>query len=76
MNRLRLWLGLTALAAVLLGAGAGCVRVKPWQRENLARRSMIHEQSPGEARFEGHVREAREGAAGGTGEAGAGCGCN
>jgi len=72
MNRLRLWLGLVALATAL----GGCVMVKPWQRENLARQSMAREQSRGETRFEGHVREAREGAAGGTGEAGAGCGCN
>jgi hypothetical protein len=74
MTRFKLWMGLLALAMAL--AAGGCVRVKPWQRENLARKSMAREQSRGETRFEGHVREAREGASGGTGEAGAGCGCN
>ena len=51
-------------------------RCKPWQREDLARRAMIEDREPGEARFEQHARGSREGADGGTGEAGGGCGCN
>ncbi|RMH42739.1 MAG: DUF4266 domain-containing protein [Deltaproteobacteria bacterium] len=63
--------------AVALGAAAGgCARVKPYQREYLARRSMVADRDPGEVRFEQHARGAREGADGGTGEAGGGCGCN
>ncbi|HTE51834.1 MAG TPA: DUF4266 domain-containing protein [Kofleriaceae bacterium] len=64
-----------ALVAVLAGA-SGCARVKPYQRENLARRSMVGDREPGESRFEQHARGSREGADGGTGEAGGGCGCN
>jgi len=64
-----------ALAASLIGA-AGCARVKPYQREHLARPSMVADRQPGEIRFEQHARGAREGADGGTGEAGGGCGCN
>jgi hypothetical protein len=66
-------LGLGALLALL---GVGCVRVKPYQREDLARRAMIDDQAPGERRFEQHAQGSREGAEGGSGEAGGGCGCN
>jgi hypothetical protein len=62
--------------AVSLGAAGGCARVKPYERENLARRSMVGDRQPGETRFEQHARGSREGADGGTGEAGGGCGCN
>lgn len=63
--------------AIFLAAGAGaCVRVKPYQRENLARRSMVSDQQAGESRFAQHARGSREGADGGSGEAGGGCGCN
>jgi uncharacterized protein DUF4266 len=55
---------------------ASCVRVKPYQRENLSRRDMIEDRAPGEARFNAHAAGAREGAEGGTGQPGGGCGCN
>jgi hypothetical protein len=64
------------LAAILvLCAGCGAT-VRPWQREDLARPSMVADRAPGEERFEQHSRGAREGADGGTGQAGGGCGCN
>jgi len=68
----------TAIVAIILSicGAAGCMRVRPYQREQLARRSMTTAQSPGEARFEQHARGAREGAEGGGGEPGGGCGCN
>jgi hypothetical protein len=46
------------------------------QRENLAKRSMTSDQDNGETRFQAHARGAREGADGGTGQPGGGCGCN
>jgi hypothetical protein len=64
-----------ALAAASL-AVAGCSHVQPWQREDLARPTMVGDQEPGEARFDEHARTAREGGAGGSGQAGGGCGCN
>jgi len=54
----------------------GCATVKPWQREELARPAMTADQGAGEERFQQHSRGAREGAEGGTGQAGGGCGCN
>jgi len=65
-----------AAAAVAAALAGGCARVKPYEREHLARRSMTADRAPGEARFEQHARGSREGADGGTGEAGGGCGCN
>ena len=69
-------LSLLALVVAALALGGGCARVKPYQREHLARRSMVSDRDPGEARFAQHARGSREGADGGTGEPGGGCGCN
>jgi len=66
----------TFLIGVVLLLAGGCATVRPWQREDLARRPMISDQARGEARFEQHARGAREGADGGTGQPGGGCGCN
>ena len=65
-----------AVAASVLASFAACSHVKPWQREDLARRAMVADQEPGEARFDEHQRASREGAAGGSGQSGGGCGCN
>ena len=75
MTRVRR-LGLGSFLAAALGLAGGCARVRPWQREDLSRRAMAEDRGPGEKRFEGHARGAREGADGGAGEAGGGCGCN
>ena len=64
------------LAVLLATLGGGCARVRPWQREDLARRSMVEDRERGEQRFEQHQRGSREGADGGTGQPGGGCGCN
>ena len=64
----------------LLGSQAGgCARlpppVKPWQRGYLAKRAMQFNDGV-EARFRQHLFGAREGADGGYGHVGGGCGCN
>ena len=64
------------LALVAVGLGASCVQVKPWQREYLSRPGMQGKRPPGESRMEQHALGSREGADGGTGKAGGGCGCN
>lgn len=69
-NLVTSWVLLAALAL------PGCARVKPHQREYLARPGMTDDRDPGERRFEQHARGSREGADGGTGEPGGGCGCN
>ena len=65
------------LAVVLaLCAAAGCATVKPYEREYLSRPSMDLQREATEAKFYSHVLDAREGATGGVGTAGGGCGCN
>jgi len=66
----------TFLAVAAALSAPACARVKPYQREHLARRAMVSDEQPGEARFQQHARGSREGADGGSGEAGGGCGCN
>ena len=61
------------VAALLVN---GCVVVRAHQRGNLAKRSMTDDTDAGEMRFKQHERGSREGADGGTGHAGGGCGCN
>ena len=61
---------------ILLVLASGCVTVRAHQRENLARRAMVNDRDPGESRFNAHQTGAREGAEGGTGQPGGGCGCN
>jgi hypothetical protein len=55
---------------------AGCARVKPYERELLAKPTMTFQPDPHENVLDLHMLEAREGAAGGYGSAGGGCGCN
>jgi len=64
-----------ALFAIVLGV-PGCVVVRAHERGNLAKRAMTNDRDPGETRFEQHERGSREGADGGTGQPGGGCGCN
>jgi hypothetical protein len=68
-----------ALLALLAGA-AGCSGVEPWvkpyERENLADPIMAWDRDPVSSSYMRHVYEAREGARGGGGAAGGGCGCN
>lgn len=74
--RMRAVFRLRVVSVTLLMAAAGCAVVKPHERENLARRSMTQDRDPGERRFGQHQTGSREGADGGTGEPGGGCGCN
>jgi len=55
---------------------AGCATVRPWERERLAQPDMALASSPELLSAEGHATEVREGAMGGLGGAGGGCGCN
>ena len=65
---------LLALAALAAGCGHR-PPVRPWQRAHLARRAMQFDDGL-ESRFRQHLFGAREGAEGGYGYVGGGCGCN
>jgi hypothetical protein len=68
------------LVAVALAGASGCAAskwtVKPHQRELLADRIMQLDAEAQERAAEEHVLANREGAIGGTGTSGGGCGCN
>lgn len=63
------------VALVSLGL-SGCVTVAPYEREYLATPAMNAELEGGEGDFQAHVFDSREGATGGHGSTGGGCGCN
>jgi len=68
---------LKALAVVgMLTACAGCENVKPWQRGTLADVSMRADRDPIGTGMDEHIFFSREGASGGRGVGGGGCGCN
>jgi hypothetical protein len=69
--------GRVGLAVALLAAsGAGCATVAPYERETLSRADMELDRDEALGRAEGHATEVREGASGGLGAGGGGCGCN
>ena len=70
------YLTLAVVMISSLALGSGCVVVKAHQRGNLAKRSMTNDRDTGETRFGQHATGSREGADGGTGQPGGGCGCN
>jgi hypothetical protein len=63
------------LGFLLLALGA-CAHVAPQDREALTRPSMDPAQESGEAKFQAHLRESREGSTASAGASGGGCGCN
>jgi len=68
----RLVLGLVAAAA--LSASTGCTTVAPYERGKLAHPTMAAADMTGFG--EAHLRAIHEGATGGSGGTGSGCGCN
>jgi Domain of unknown function (DUF4266) len=65
-----------ALGAASVATGCGHLGVKAHQRELLADRIMRFDADPQERAADEHVLSNREGAIGGTGTSGGGCGCN
>jgi hypothetical protein len=63
-------------SALIVAALSGCVTVAPYQREHLSRASMDFAREDSETSFRAHVHDSREGATGGHGSTGGGCGCN
>ena len=69
---------LLALAFVAGMSACGSIEpwVKPYERDKLADPIMALDGDPVSTAYIQHVYEAREGAKGGEGAAGGGCGCN
>lgn len=66
-----LWL----LAPLLLSA-CSLPAVKPWQKGTLAKPEMTFEADRLDTHFTEHIYFSKEGASGGSGVGGGGCGCN
>jgi len=66
----------TLLVLAMAGVTAGCVRVRPQDRERLAHPAMRTSVWPAIDRGDQHVFSIREGTEGATVEGGGGCGCN
>ena len=77
--KIREFCRLLLVFAVFSGA-AGCSNFEPWvkpyERDRLADPIMALDTDPVSSSYIQHVYEAREGARGGEGSAGGGCGCN
>ena len=73
-------LGRVMLLSLALAALSGCSSIEPWvkpyERDRLADPIMFLDMDPVSSAYIYHVYEAREGARGGEGTAGGGCGCN
>ncbi|HSM31178.1 MAG TPA: DUF4266 domain-containing protein [Woeseiaceae bacterium] len=67
---------LALLACYALSACSIEPWVKPYERDRLADPIMALDGDPVSTAYIQHVYEAREGARGGEGAAGGGCGCN
>jgi len=69
---------LLPLLGLLLLSACGPIEpwVKPYERDRLADPIMALDSNPVSTSYIQHVYEAREGARGGEGAAGGGCGCN
>lgn len=77
MDKLKMTRVLAVLVAV---AGLSACSIEPWvkpyERDRLADPIMFLDAHPVSTAYLYHVYEAREGARGGEGSAGGGCGCN
>jgi hypothetical protein len=70
------WFAVALAVTLAVIGGPGCVVVHAHERGHLAKRAMTDDRDTGEARFGEHERGSREGAEGGGGQPGGGCGCN
>jgi hypothetical protein len=73
LRYLPIYASLVGLA--LAAAGCGRAPVRPWERGYLTKRAMQFDRGP-EGLFRQHWFSSREGAEGGYGTLGGGCGCN
>ena len=55
---------------------SGCSTVQPWEKQNLAKPEMTFEGDRLDTSFTEHIYSSKEGASGGAGVGGGGCGCN
>lgn len=64
------------MTLLIIASGYSCASVKPWEKENLADQIMIFDYDKAETSAREHMMNSVEGASGGFGIGGGGCGCN
>ncbi|NTW81975.1 MAG: DUF4266 domain-containing protein [Chlorobiaceae bacterium] len=67
---------LHAILLLIILALSGCSTVQPWEKGTLARPEMTFEGDPLDTKYTEHIYSSKEGASGGAGVGGGGCGCN
>ncbi len=76
----RLPIGRILLSLLVIAGLSGCGPIEPWvkpyERDRLADPIMALDSDAISSSYMQHVYESREGARGGEGAAGGGCGCN
>ncbi len=72
----RIGLSLLTLAGIGLLSGCSSLGVKPWERNQLAKRSMRPVTHPVVAGMVAHIDYSKEASTGGQNASGGGCGCN
>ncbi len=79
MNREIIKKSCYALVLMSMLGLSGCAlgtAVQPWEKETLARPEMTFEGDKLDNAFTEHIYSSKEGASGGAGVGGGGCGCN
>ena len=76
MRRLTKPIVLVALLGLALSFSTGCARVKPWERDALARRDMTWDPDTLYTAMQGHIRFSKEASLPASASGGGGCGCN
>jgi starvation-inducible outer membrane lipoprotein len=69
-------LALTLAMAFLLAGCATTQAPKPWEKDRLAKPEMQFGADPLDSKPTQHIYQSKEGASGGNGVGGGGCGCN
>jgi hypothetical protein len=67
---------LLAACIVTLAGCSSMPKVQPWEKGNLAKPEMAFDPDVLDTRFMDHIYFSKEGASGGAGVGGGGCGCN
>ena len=72
----RTWSLLAIAALSMLGGCSNLGQVNPWEKGHLAKPEMTFEGDRLDINFTEHTLSSKEGASGGAGVGGGGCGCN
>lgn len=75
-RRIRRALVAGVVASLVVVAGCGRAAVRASEKEFLADQVMVFDEDGQETASDDHIYSNREGAAGGRGTSGGGCGCN